>query len=51
MLGRFGKAFLREMARGGQVFYLYNRVESIERCWQNSVSLSAVARIALRMDR
>ncbi|SKA04670.1 transcription-repair coupling factor (superfamily II helicase) [Pilibacter termitis] len=29
-LGAVRDAVLREMARGGQVFYLYNRVESIE---------------------
>ena len=39
-------AIEREIARGGQVYYLYNRVESIERVAENIQSLVPDARVA-----
>jgi len=48
------EALRRELRRGGQVFYLYNRVESIERCAARVAAAVPDARIAVahgRMDR
>ena len=46
ILGRFGEAIEREMARDGQVFYLYNRVDTIERKVEELQALVPDARIA-----
>ena len=40
-------AILRELGRGGQVFFLYNRVGSIERCYEQLSQLVPEARIAI----
>ncbi len=40
-------AILREIGRGGQVFFLYNRVASIERCYAQLTQLVPEARIAI----
>ena len=40
-------AILRELGRGGQVFFLYNRVASIERCYAQLQKLVPEARIAI----
>ena len=40
-------AILREINRGGQVFFLYNRVESIERCYAALSKLVPEARIVI----
>ena len=40
-------AILREIGRGGQVFFLYNRVGSIERCHRQLQQLVPEARIAI----
>ena len=39
--GAVREAILREMARGGQVFYLYNRVDTIERKVEVAPSVSS----------
>ncbi|MFD2727909.1 transcription-repair coupling factor [Enterococcus camelliae] len=44
--GAIREAILREMARGGQVFYLYNRVDTIERKVDELQALVPDARIA-----
>ncbi len=47
-------AMHRELARGGQVYYLHNRVETIERCAARIHSMLPEARIAVahgRMDQ
>ena len=41
------EAILREMARGGQVFYVYNRVESIEHIAEKLRKLVPTARIGV----
>ena len=41
------EAILREMARGGQVFYVYNRVESIEHVAEKLRKLVPTARIGV----
>ncbi len=41
------EAVLRELLRGGQVYYLHNEVESIERCAQELGSELAEARIGI----
>lgn len=43
--GAVREAILREMARGGQVFYLYNRVDTIERKVEELQALVPDARI------
>ena len=40
-------AILRELARGGQVFFLYNRVGSIDLCYKQLTQLVPEARIAI----
>ena len=40
-------AILRELARGGQVFFLYNRVGSIDLCYKQLSELVPEARIAI----
>ncbi|MCR4706803.1 MAG: transcription-repair coupling factor [Clostridiales bacterium] len=40
-------AILREIRRGGQVFFLYNRVDSIERCYAALTQLIPEARIGI----
>ncbi|HIU15785.1 MAG TPA: transcription-repair coupling factor [Candidatus Ventricola intestinavium] len=40
-------AILRELGRGGQVFFLYNRVGSIEQCYRQLSKLVPEARIAI----
>ena len=40
-------AILRELARGGQVFFLYNRVGSIDLCYRQLSRLVPEARIAI----
>ena len=40
-------AILRELGRGGQVFFLYNRVGSIEECYNRLTRLVPQARIAI----
>ncbi len=40
-------AILRELARGGQVFFLYNRVGSIDLCYRQLAKLVPEARIAI----
>ena len=40
-------AILREIRRGGQVFFLYNRVDSIERCYAALTQLVPEARIGI----
>ena len=40
-------AILRELARGGQVFFLYNRVGSIDLCFKQLSQLVPEARIAI----
>ncbi len=40
-------AILREIGRGGQVFFLYNRVGSIEQCYKKLQALVPQARIAI----
>ncbi|MBQ7051196.1 MAG: transcription-repair coupling factor [Clostridia bacterium] len=40
-------AILRELGRGGQVFFLYNRVGSIDRCYAQLQKLVPEARIAI----
>lgn len=40
-------AILREIHRGGQVYFLYNRVGSIERCYSQLTKLVPEARIAI----
>ncbi len=40
-------AILREMGRNGQVFFLYNHVQSIERCYEQLQQLVPEARIAM----
>ncbi|QAX82035.1 transcription-repair coupling factor [Candidatus Pseudomonas adelgestsugas] len=41
------EALLRELLRGGQVYYLYNDVKTIEKCAANLVELVPEARIAI----
>ena len=41
------EAILREMARGGQIFYVYNRVESIEHIAEKLRKLVPTARIGI----
>lgn len=43
--GAIREAILREMARGGQIFYLYNRVDTIERKVEELQALIPDARI------
>ena len=45
--GIIAEAIRRELRRGGQVFYLHNRVESIERCGARLASLVPEAKIAI----
>ncbi|MBR6558448.1 MAG: transcription-repair coupling factor [Clostridia bacterium] len=48
------EAIRRELRRGGQVFYLYNRVETIERCAAKVAAAVPDARIAIahgKMDK
>jgi len=48
------EAIRRELRRGGQVFYLYNRVETIERCAAKVAAAVPDARIAVahgKMDK
>lgn len=45
--GIIAEAIRRELRRGGQVFYLHNRVESIERCGAKLASLVPEAKIAI----
>ena len=40
-------AILRELARGGQVYFLYNRVASIDLCYKQLTQLVPEARIAI----
>lgn len=40
-------AILRELGRGGQVFFLYNRVASIDQCYDRLQKLVPEARIAI----
>ncbi len=40
-------AILRELGRGGQVFFLYNRVSSIDQCYDRLQKLVPEARIAI----
>lgn len=40
-------AILREISRGGQVYFLYNRVQSIERFYQRLLALVPEARIGV----
>ena len=40
-------AILRELGRGGQVFFLYNRVASIDQCYDKLQKLVPEARIAI----
>ena len=40
-------AILRELGRGGQVFFLYNRVGSIDQCYKRLTQLVPEARIAI----
>ena len=40
-------AILRELGRGGQVFFLYNRVGSIDQCYKQLTRLVPEARIAI----
>lgn len=40
-------AILRELGRGGQVFFLYNRVDSIDRCYEELQKLVPEARIVI----
>ena len=40
-------AILRELGRGGQVFFLYNRVGSIDQCYRQLQKLVPEARIAI----
>ena len=40
-------AILREIGRGGQVFFLYNRVGSIDQCYKQLSKLVPEARIAI----
>ena len=40
-------AILRELGRGGQVFFLYNRVSSIDQCYAKLQKLVPEARIAI----
>jgi len=42
-----GEAIRREMARGGQVYFLYNRVRSIERMYERLKALVPEARIGI----
>ena len=41
------EAILREVLRGGQVYYLYNDVENIEKAAQRLAELVPEARIAI----
>lgn len=41
------EAILRELLRGGQVYYLHNEVETIERCAENLRQLLPEARVAV----
>lgn len=45
--GIIAEAIRRELRRGGQVFYLHNRVESIERCAAKLASLVPEAKLAV----
>ena len=45
--GIIAEAIRRELRRGGQVFYLHNRVESIERCAARLSSLVPEAKLAI----
>lgn len=45
--GIIAEAIRRELRRGGQVFYLHNRVESIERCAARLSALVPEAKIAV----
>lgn len=45
--GIIAEAIRRELRRGGQVFYLHNRVESIERCGARLASLVPEAKLAI----
>lgn len=45
--GIIAEAIRRELRRGGQVFYLHNRVESIERCGAHIAALVPEAKIAI----
>ncbi|MBQ8094292.1 MAG: transcription-repair coupling factor [Clostridia bacterium] len=40
-------AILREIGRGGQVFFMYNRVDSIDRCYEELQKLVPEARIVI----
>ena len=40
-------AILRELGRGGQVFFLYNRVETIDQCYEQLQKLVPEARIVI----
>ena len=44
--GVLEQAITRELARGGQVYYLYNRVETIEACAARVAKMAPGARIA-----
>ena len=44
--GILEQAIRRELARGGQVYYLYNRVETIDNCAARVAKLAPGARIA-----
>lgn len=41
------EAILREILRGGQVYYLHNNVESIEKCAQDIINLLPEARVVV----
>ncbi len=41
------EAILREILRGGQVYYLHNNVESIEKCAQDIIDLLPEARVVV----
>lgn len=45
--GIISEAIRRELRRGGQVFYLHNRVETIERCGARLAALVPEAKIAV----
>lgn len=46
-----GEAIRRELARGGQVYYLYNRVETIDACATRVAQMAPGARVATAHGR
>lgn len=52
-IGIIGDAIKKELRRGGQVYYIYNKIDSIEQCASRILSVVPEARIAVahgRMD-